>query len=101
MIAADKCRVDGCDRNAASSMIRESLPGPLRLCAAHTEEFRLNSAGWDIVWEQAATGPSSVRAPAATPVGHSGPRPSEAGAAVDSTRQRVRSRLSAWRSRPG
>jgi hypothetical protein len=96
MIAADKCRVDGCDRNAASSMIRESLPGPLRLCAAHTEEFRLNSAGWDIVWEQGATDPSSVRTPVATPVGHVGPRPAEVTAAGGRTVQRVKHRLS-WR----
>jgi hypothetical protein len=100
MIAADKCRVDGCDRNAASSMIRESLPGPLRLCAAHTEEFRLNSPGWDIVWEASAPDPSSVRAPVATPVGHVGPRPAEVTQAVAGTVQRVKERLSLRRSRP-
>ena len=93
MIAANKCRVDGCDRNAAASMIRDTLPGPLPLCATHTEDFRMNGEGWDIVWDASAPEPTSVTTQAAAAVGHSGPRPVEASAAPDGPGLRLRSRL--------
>jgi hypothetical protein len=69
MIAPDKCWVDGCARHAAATIVREDLPGPLRLCATHTEQFRQNSGAWNIVWERTAPEPTSVRAPDAAKVG--------------------------------
>ncbi len=93
MIAANKCRVDGCDRNAAASMIRDTLPGPLPLCATHTEDFRMNGAGWEIVWDASAPEPTSVKTSAAASVGHSGPRAVETTATPDGTGLRLRSRL--------
>jgi len=69
MNASDKCRVDDCDRRAAASMIRENLPGPLPLCAAHTEDYRLNGSEWNIAWEQARPEPTSVSIGATAEVG--------------------------------
>jgi hypothetical protein len=69
MIVPDKCWVDGCARHAAATIVREDLPGPLRLCATHTEQFRQNSAAWNIIWERTSPEPISVRAPDATKVG--------------------------------
>jgi hypothetical protein len=69
MIAPDKCWVDGCARHAAATIVRESLPGPLRLCATHTEQFRQNSAAWNIIWERTAPEPTLVRAPDPAKVG--------------------------------
>jgi hypothetical protein len=69
MTAADECRVNDCHRWAAASIVRDHLPGPLRLCATHTEAFRQNNTGWDVVWERTSPEPTSVRAPAAASVG--------------------------------
>lgn len=38
------CRVDGCGLRAVASVVREDLPGPIQLCATHTEDFRMNGA---------------------------------------------------------
>ena len=40
MTAADECHVNDCHRWAAASIVHDHLPGPLRLCATHTEAFR-------------------------------------------------------------
>ena len=69
MIASDKCRVDGCARHAAATIVGENLPGPLRLCATHTEQFRQNSAAWSIIWERTTPEPTLVRAPDPAKVG--------------------------------
>jgi hypothetical protein len=69
MIAPDKCWVNGCVRHAAAAIVREDLPGPLRLCAAHTEQFRQNGAAWQIIWERTTPEPTLVRAPDAAKVG--------------------------------
>jgi hypothetical protein len=69
MTAADECRVNDCHRRAAASIVRDHLPGPLRLCATHTEAFRQNYADWDVVWERRSAEPTSVRAPTAASVG--------------------------------
>ena len=69
MTAADECRVNDCHRWAAASIVRDHLPGPLRLCATHTEAFRQNNAGWDVAWERTSAEPTSVRAPTAASVG--------------------------------
>jgi hypothetical protein len=69
MIAPDNCQVDGCARHAAATIVRENLPGPLRLCATHTEQYRQNSAAWNIIWERSTPEPTLVRAPDAGKVG--------------------------------
>ena len=63
------CRVDMCERRAAASVVREDLPGPIQLCATHTEDFRMNGAAWTVTWSPGATLPISVRAAPAAPVG--------------------------------
>jgi hypothetical protein len=65
------CRVDGCGRRAAASVVREDLPGPIQLCATHTEDFRMNGAAWTITWAVGEPGPISVQAAPAAPVGRS------------------------------
>jgi hypothetical protein len=101
MIAANKCRVDDCDRNAAVSIVRDHLPGPLPLCATHTEDFRMNSEGWNIVWDQTSPEPTSVKVGVPATVGRSGaPAPDEMAKAPDGTVQRVKSRLSLRRRPP-
>jgi hypothetical protein len=62
-MTADKCWVAGCDRGALASVTREDLPGSLRLCATHTEQFRQSSDGWAISWPAGSPVPSSVTAP--------------------------------------
>jgi hypothetical protein len=69
MTVTDKCRVNDCHRWAAASIVRDHLPGPLRLCATHTEAFRQDNAGWDVVWERTSAEPTSVRAPTSASVG--------------------------------
>jgi hypothetical protein len=69
MIAPDKCWVDGCARHAVAAVFRENLPGPLRLCATHTEQFRQNSAAWNIIWEPTTPEPTLVRPPDSAKVG--------------------------------
>jgi hypothetical protein len=99
MTAANKCRVDECDRNAASSIIRDHLPGPLPLCLTHTEDFRMNGEAWTIVWERTAPEPSSVTIAPLAPTGHSGPRPADAVAASTGVVPGLRSRLSMRRKK--
>jgi hypothetical protein len=69
MNASEKCRVSDCDRSAAASVVRDDLPGRLRLCATHTEDFRQDSVGWRIEWEREAPEPTSVITPAPAIVG--------------------------------
>jgi hypothetical protein len=97
MNPSDRCRVDDCDRRAAASMIRDTLPGPLPLCATHTEDYRMNGAGWIIAWDQASPEPMSVKPAPAAAVGHSGPRPVEAPQPGSPT-SGVKSRIAAWRT---
>jgi hypothetical protein len=63
MTEADRCFVAECDRGALASVNREDLPGPLRLCATHTEQFRQSSEGWEITWPPGDPAPVSVKAP--------------------------------------
>lgn len=63
MAQPNKCSVGDCDRNALATVSRHDLPGPLRLCATHTEQFRQSSDGWVIDWPRDAVAPSSVSAP--------------------------------------
>ena len=65
------CRVEGCSRRAAASVVREDLPGPIQLCATHTEDFRMNGAAWTVTWSAAGSRPLTVRAAPAAPVGRS------------------------------
>jgi hypothetical protein len=65
------CRVDGCGRRAAASVVRADLPGPIQLCATHTEDFRMNGAGWTVTWSADGSRPTSVQAAPAAPVGRS------------------------------
>jgi hypothetical protein len=95
MNGSDKCRVDECDRRAAATIVRESLPGPLPLCAIHTEDFRLNSAGWVVIWEHTQPEPTSVRAAAEAGVGRNNSGPEDA---PQPPERRGKSRLARWRS---
>ena len=45
------CRADGCERRAAATVRRDDLPGAIRLCATHTEDFRMNGERWTIRWD--------------------------------------------------
>ena len=96
MIAPDNCWVDGCVRHAAATIAQEDLPGPLRLCAAHTEQFRQNGAAWTIIWERTTPEPSLVRAPDAAKVG----RPDELQSGEITERPLESRRLLRWRRRP-
>ncbi len=62
------CRVDGCSRRAAS-VVSDDLPGPIQLCATHTEDFRMNGAAWTVTWNADGSRPTSVRAAPAGLVG--------------------------------
>ncbi|HWE54851.1 MAG TPA: hypothetical protein VG435_05030 [Acidimicrobiales bacterium] len=96
MTASDPCRVEDCDRRAAVSVVRDDLPGPIRLCATHTEDFRMNGPRWVVEWEPGADSPVSVTAAPLAPVGRSasdgpvGPAPKDGGG------HRLASRLPAW-----
>jgi hypothetical protein len=101
MIAPDKCRVDGCARHAAATIVGENLPGPLRLCATHTEQFRQNSAAWNIIWERTAPEPTLVRAPDAAKVGRQMSRSDDELRSAGMTERPAGSwRLLRWRRRP-
>lgn len=63
MDGPDRCCVTACSRNAAASVTRSDLPGSLRLCATHTEQFRQSSEGWAIAWAVGEPAPTSVTAP--------------------------------------
>lgn len=93
MNPSDKCRVDDCDRRAGASVIQDSLPGPLPLCATHTEDFRMNSSGWTISWENLSADPASVKAAAVAAAECSGPDPGEVRESNNSPRRGIRSRL--------
>lgn len=92
------CRVDGCGRRAAVSVVRDDLPGPIRLCATHTEDFRMNGARWSFTWDSVAGVPASVRAAPLPPVGRgpspTGDTPATAGASHRNVARRL---LSTWR----
>jgi hypothetical protein len=97
MKPSDKCRVDDCDRRAAASMIRDTLPGPLPLCAIHTEDFRMNSATWMVTWAQTSAEPTSVKAAPAVAVGRSTLGPAGVPASESSPGTSLRRRLVMWR----
>jgi hypothetical protein len=97
MNPSDRCRVDDCDRRAAASMIRDTLPGPLHLCATHTEDYRMNGASWVVSWEPALAEPTSVKPAPPAVVGHFGPRPAEVTDSSQPAPSGVRSRFAAWR----
>ncbi len=63
MTDADRCFEAGCNRGIAASVTRDDLPGPLRLCATHTEQFRQSSEGWIITWPPGDPEPTVVTAP--------------------------------------
>jgi hypothetical protein len=63
MTDAERCFVGECDRRSAASVTRHDLPGPLRLCATHTEQFRQSSESWGITWPPGQTAPTLVTAP--------------------------------------
>jgi hypothetical protein len=94
----DKCRVDGCDRRAAAAIVQDSFPGPLPLCATHTEDFRMNSAGWTVTWESTLAEPTSVKAAAPAAVGRSAANPAGAAWPHSAPAGRLRTRLAAWRN---
>jgi hypothetical protein len=98
MNPSDKCRVDGCDRRAAAAIVQDSLPGPLPLCATHTEDFRMNSAGWTVKWERTLAEPTSVQAAPPTAVGRSAPNPAGVAWPHNTPGGRIRTRLTAWRN---
>jgi hypothetical protein len=81
MNEVDRCFVSGGDRGALASVTRQDLPGPLRLCATHTEQFRQSSEGWGITWASGAPAPTTVTAPSSDvlwayrPPAQSGPPP--------------------------
>ena len=87
------CRVDNCERRAAASVVTEHLPGPIQLCATHTEDFRMNGAAWTVTWRPGETLPVSVRAAPAGPVGRAW---SGAASGAPVSRNRVWAR---WRTR--
>ena len=93
----DKCRVDNCDRNAAASIVRDNLPA-LPLCATHTEDFRMNSAGWTVTWEHTLAEPTSVTTGAPMAVGRGAPGPTSAPRPPSAAAGRFKSRLDAWRN---
>jgi hypothetical protein len=97
MDVSDKCRVDLCDRRAAASIIRDNLPGPLPLCATHTEDFRMNGAGWIVTWDRTSAEPTSVKVAEPAAVGRGTPGVSRAPGLQNSPGRKFRSRLSAWR----
>ena len=64
------CQVDGCERRAAASVaVGADLPGPIQLCATHTEDFRMNGTAWTVTWSAGESRPISVQAAPAAPVG--------------------------------
>lgn len=91
------CRVDDCERRAVASVAREDLPGPIQLCATHTEDFRLNGTGWAINWSPGQTLPITVKTAPAGPVGRGPLRPSSEPVSTAPGWSKLRSRLSDWR----
>jgi len=63
MTESNQCFVTDCHRGALASVTRPDLPGSLRLCATHTEQFRQSSEGWGITWPADQPLPTSVTAP--------------------------------------
>ncbi len=63
MTESNQCFVTECHRGALASVGRPDLPGQLRLCATHTEQFRQSSEGWSITWPAGDAAPTSVTAP--------------------------------------
>ena len=94
----DKCRVDYCDRNAAAINSPRQSSRPLPLCATHTEDFRMNSAGWTVTWEHTLAEPTSVKTAAPTAVGRMAPGPAGAPRPNSAARGPVQVAVGAWRS---
>jgi hypothetical protein len=96
------CQVDGCDRLAAASVRGDDMPGPIRLCFTHTEDFRMNASAWKVTWDPAGSGPVSVRAAPVAAVGRAAgsAAPSAGPVPGDAAWARVRSRLPKRRGRP-
>lgn len=69
MDSPEMCGVDGCGRRAAASAVRSDLPGPIRLCATHMEDFRMNGDRWTITWDPVTGEPASMVAAPAAAVG--------------------------------
>jgi hypothetical protein len=97
----ERCFVSGCDRGAAASLTRPDLPGSLRLCATHTEQFRQSSEGWGIIWAAGDPAPTSVTAPSSDtlwayrPQPHE-PEPGPAQGQTGSGRGRLSGRAAGW-----
>lgn len=91
------CRVDGCGRRAAASVVREDLPGPIQLCATHTEDFRMNGAAWTVTWSAGDSGPISVQATPAAPVGRSSLDTASEPVSRDSGWAKLKTHLWDWR----
>lgn len=89
------CRVAECTRRAAVSVGREDVPGPIRLCATHTEGFRLNGAHWSVVADPAGNGASWMVPAPLPPVGRSSTSPAP-GPLPGGSDRRLMSRMSAW-----
>ncbi|MDP9074016.1 MAG: hypothetical protein M3N98_07555 [Actinomycetota bacterium] len=111
MAEPDKCWVGGCNRWAAASVTRKDLPGQLRLCATHTEQFRQSSDGWGIAWPAGAPVPTSVAAPSSDqlwaykpgggePVETSSPEPGGVSQPLRERMKRTAARFSSRRQTP-
>ena len=99
----DLCGVDDCMRRAVVSIDREDFPKPIRMCATHTEDFRMNGSHWTVKWD-AATPVSVQGAPVRAPGRETSEVPDPTGPSDGDRKDRVWSRLAAWRPavrRPG
>jgi len=100
MTESNQCFVTECHRGALASVSRPDLPGPLRLCATHTEQFRQSSDGWGITWPSGQAIPASVTAPSGEVLWAYRPEPGT-GAPVapvpaDAGRQGLAGRAAGW-----
>lgn len=88
------CQVDDCARRVAVSVFREDLPGLIRLCATHTEDFRLNGVRWTVIWGPGETTPTTVRPAPPPAVGRSALGPAVTPGSGRASR--LKSRLRGW-----
>ena len=95
METADICRVEGCERRAAASVTRDDLPGGLRLCATHTEDFRMNGERWTITQGVPGTPPVVRPAPLAA-VGRTSPGPAAGPVTPVPLAGRVKTLMATW-----
>ena len=100
MKASEKCRVDECDRRAAATIVRGSIPGPLPLCAIHTEDFRLHGGRWTVIWDHAMPEPTSVKAAPVVAVGRDSSGSADAALPLGPPTRGAKSRLTRWRRPP-